>query len=180
MGLDRETTTFLDLGTGNGEMLFLLRENGGFKGRVVGVDYSPASIHLCRQIAMKKGYALGPSLRGGMEFTQWDIMNMAPPPQWIEGWDVVLDKGTFDAVSLSAETDGQGRRVCEGYREKAEGLVKKGGLLLVTSCNWTEEELKGWFGGRELEVVGRVEYPAFKFGGMTGQSVCSVCFRKKN
>lgn len=161
-------------------MLFLLREEGDFRGRVVGVDYAPASIQLCRQIAMKKGYALGPSFTGGMEFTQWDIMNVKPRPQWIEGWDVVLDKGTFDAISLSGETDGEGRRVCEGYRGKAEALVKKGGLLLVTSCNWTEEELKGWFEGGELEAIGRVEYPVFKFGGMTGQSVCTVCFRKKS
>ncbi|KAK4697590.1 EEF1A lysine methyltransferase 2, partial [Lecanoromycetidae sp. Uapishka_2] len=178
--LDKDETTFLDLGTGNGEMLFLLREEGGFKGRVVGVDYSHSSIQLCRQIATKRGYALGPSFRGGMEFTQWDIMNMKPRPQWIEGWDVVLDKGTFDAVSLSAEMDGEGRRICEGYRDKVEGLVKKSGLLLVTSCNWTEEELRGWFEGADLEVMGRVEYPVFKFGGMTGQSVCSVCFKKKS
>lgn len=159
-------------------MLFLLREEGGFKGRVVGVDYSHSSIQLCREIAMKKGYALGPSLKGGMEFTQWDIMDMKPRPQWVEGWDVVLDKGTFDAISLSEEVDEQGRRVVEGYRERVEGLVRKGGLLVVTSCNWTEEELRGWFEGGELEAVGRVEYPVFKFGGGTGQSVCTVCFRK--
>lgn len=128
---------------------------------------------------MKKGYALGPSFRGGMEFTQWDIMNMPPRPQWIGGWDVVLDKGTFDAVSLSEEMNGEGRRVVEGYREKVERLVRRGGLLVVTSCNWTERELRGWFEGGNLEVKGRVEYPVFKFGGVEGQSVCTICFRRR-
>lgn len=55
-------------------------------------------------------------------------------------------------------------------------------MVVVTSCNWTDEELNTWFCGEEsiLEVYGRVEYPVFKFGGQTGQSVCSVCFKKKS
>ena len=171
----------MDLGTGNGEMLFLLREEGKFAGRLVGVDYSEASIDLCRQLALRKGYPVGPSSEGrSLEFATWDIMRTPPRQEWIEGFDVVLDKGTFDAVSLSGEVDEQGRRICEGYRERVERLVKKGGYVLVTSCNWTEGELKEWFTGGELEVFGRVEYPTFKFGGQTGQSVCSVCFRRKS
>ena len=162
-------------------MLFLLREEGKFAGRLVGVDYSEASIDICRQLAIQKGYALGPGFDGrSLEFTIWDIMRTPPRPEWAEGFDVVLDKGTFDAVSLSGEVDEQGRRICEGYREQVERLVKKGGHVLVTSCNWTEEELGEWFTGGELEVFGRVEYPIFKFGGQTGQSVCSVCFKKKS
>ena len=161
-------------------MLFLLREEGKFAGRFIGVDYSEASIDLCRRLAIGKGYLLGPSFdgRGSLEFAIWDIMRTPPKQEWVEGFDVVLDKGTFDAVSLSGEVDEQGRRICEGYRERVERLVKKGGYVLVTSCNWTEEELGEWFTGGELEVFGRVEYPVFKFGGQTGQSVCSVCFKK--
>ena len=163
-------------------MLFLLREEGKFAGRLVGVDYSEASIDLCRQLAIQKGYPLGPGFDGGssLEFTAWDIMRIPPRQEWVESFDVVLDKGTFDAVSLSGEVDEQGRRICEGYRERVEMLVKKGGYVLVTSCNWTEDELGEWFTGGSLEVYGRVEYPTFKFGGQTGQSVCSVCFKKKS
>ena len=163
-------------------MLFLLREEGRFAGRLVGVDYSEASIDLCRQLAIQKGYPHGPGSdeRRSLEFTIWDIMRTPPKQEWVEGFDVVLDKGTFDAVSLSGEVDEQERRICEGYRERVEMLVKKGGYVLVTSCNWTEEELGEWFTGAGLEVYGRVEYPTFKFGGQTGQSVCSVCFKKKS
>lgn len=111
-----------------------------------------------------------------MEFKHWDIMG---GDEWMEGqFDVVLDKGTFDAVSLSDKMDGHGRRVCEGYREKVEGLVKNGGLLLVTSCNWTEQELREWFEGGELNFMDRIEYPTFRFGGSAGQSVSSVCFQR--
>lgn len=211
-------------------MLFRLREQGGFRGRMLGVDYSTASIELARRIAegkKKKNKKLeaeagvkqqakqeeeeeegdldvGP----GVEFQVWDILKDEADGLG-ETFDVVLDKGTFDAVSLSAELDGVGRRVCEGYRERVERLVKRdGGLLVVTSCNWTEEELRGWFeveggleggggggGGTErggggggerrgkgegrFEFEGRIEYPRFSFGGQTGQSVSSVCFRRK-
>ena len=162
-------------------MLFLLREEGKFAGKLVGVDYSEASIDLCRQLAIQEGYPLEPSSNGrSLEFAIWDIMRTPPRQEWVEGFDVVLDKGTFDAVSLSEEVDEQGKRICEGYRERVEMLVKKGGYVLVTSCNWTEEELAEWFTGGELDVFGRVEYPTFKFGGQTGQSVCSVCFKKKS
>jgi hypothetical protein len=125
------------------------------------------------------------------------------------GFDIVLDKGTFDAVSLSAEEvtedeeDGMAstsggmqergsrtvrRRVCEWYPMVARKLVRNGGFLVVTSCNWTEGELVRWFTGHEdgasddgdgLVVWDRIDYPKFRFGGGEGQGVCTVCFRKE-
>jgi len=191
LSLSKDTTTFLDLGTGNGEMLFLLREKGEFRGRMVGVDYSEQAVKLCKRVDLTKDMSGGGNdetgaeidrnnRRKGIEFETWDMMRDKPLSGWGEGFDVVLDKGTFDAVSLSAETDVEGKRIHEGYREKVESLAKKGGLVLVTSCNWTEEELKGWFEGGQLQAVGRVEYRVFSFGGQNGQSVCSVCFRRKS
>lgn len=151
-------------------MLFLLREEGGFAGRMMGLDYSAAGVELARRIAAAKPGA------GKVEFRVWDIMGAE---KWEGGeWDVVLDKGTFDAVSLSGEEDGRGRRLCEGYRQRVEGMVRRGGVLLVTSCNWTEQELKEWFEGGELLFEGRVEYPRFRFGGGTGQTISTVCFRR--
>lgn len=161
-------------------MLFLLREEAGFAGRMVGVDYSARSVELARGIAESKG------LGNCVGFEVWDILRQEPGA-WIreaeeggeEGFGVVLDKGTFDAISLSEELDGNGRRVCEGYKERVEGLVRRGGYLLVTSCNWTEEELRKWFEGGKFEFWGRIKYPSFAFGGRTGQSISSVCFRRK-
>lgn len=120
-----------------------------------------------------------------VEFEEWDVIDGSFETvlngEQAEGWDVVLDKGTFDAICLSDEKDSQGRRLCEGYRDRVLQLTKKGGIFLLTSCNWTETELKSWFerGDRQgFEVAGRVEYRSFSFGGVKGQTISTLCFRK--
>lgn len=181
-------------------MLSLLRDKGGFNAEsMVGVDYSAKSVELARR------------LWDGIRFEVWDVFGDFEEekggrrmPDWFpgQGFDIVLDKGTFDAVSLSSEEtavvvddDGGGgderkgsrviqRRVCERYPGIARKLVKKGGFLVVTSCNWTEEELVRWFTKDKEEhdrlvVWDRVEYPRFKFGGQEGQGVCTVCFKRE-
>ncbi|KAF2635750.1 methyltransferase-like protein-like protein 10 [Massarina eburnea CBS 473.64] len=173
-----QPTRFLDLGTGNGHLLFSLREDG-WMGGLVGVDYSAQSIALAHEVLRNKNLAQ----RSCVSFYEYDILaSTTSPPAWLAaGFDVVLDKGTFDAISLSAETDGNGHRICEGYREKVEGLVKQGGRFLITSCNWTEEELRGWFEGDESTLVyeDKVKYPSFRFGGKEGSSVCTLCFKRR-
>lgn len=171
--LSKEDTTFLDLGTGNGHLLFALREDG-WMGGMCGVDYSATSVKLAEEIRGSKGdeYA-------DITFSEFDILTHAPTPSLSFGFDLVLDKGTFDAICLSNETDAQGRRVCEGYKEKVVPLMKEGGRFLITSCNWTEEELMGWFEGGELRCVGKVKYPSFRFGGREGSSVVTLCFQRK-
>lgn len=165
---------FLDLGTGNGHLLFALREDG-WEGEMVGVDYSEVSVRLAEEIRASKGADVE-----DVGFRVFDILKGEPEAEWLgEGFDVVLDKGTFDAISLSEEVDAQGRRIVESYREKVEKLVKKGGRFLITSCNWTEDEVKGWFEGGELEYEDRAAYPSFTFGGKTGSSVCTLCFKRR-
>lgn len=183
--------SILDLGTGNGSMLTLLREEGGFSGPMVGVDYSVKSIELARRLA---GQGEGDE---GIRFEVWDILDprheedirsgvFGKKVDWFPfeqgGFDIVLDKGTFDAVSLSAE--GGSKRICEKYPGVALGLVRKGGFLIITSCNWTESELVSWFtagdhgDGDCFTVYDRVEYPKFRFGGQEGQGVCTICFQR--
>ena len=177
LNLDVSSTSFLDLGTGNGELLYLLRDEGDFEGKMLGLDYSPNSIKLARQIASVKGHAPD----DGLAFEVWDLMHDERRPEWSQDFDVVLDKGTFDAISLSAETDAGGQRICEGYRAKVEPFVKPGGLFLVTSCNWTETELRSWFEGvgSSLKLLAKIKYPSFTFGGQTGQSITSLCFQRQ-
>ncbi|GAO16415.1 hypothetical protein UVI_02047800 [Ustilaginoidea virens] len=175
-GLPRSSASILDLGCGNGSMLLALRA-GDWTGRALGADYSPQSVALARQVAAAE--ALG---GGGdcppLEFREWDIMS-GPYAAVLDGaqesgWDVVLDKGTFDAVCLSGEKI-QDRRLCELYCARVLPLVKKGGVLLVTSCNWTEDELTRWF----QREGGGVDYPSFSFGGVKGQTISTLCFRKE-
>lgn len=219
----------LDLGTGNGSMLALLRKRGGYRGRLVGVDYSRQSVELARELQRVKGHSAyhsdsedededededaegeeqaeaepesenGAGSETPIQFEEWDILGskaglsetglggVVPDeslswfPYGDGGFDVVLDKGTFDAVSLA--DDAKTSRVCERYPDIARRLVKRGGFLIVTTCNWTEEELVHWFtgdrtSGDRLTVWGRVEYPVFRFGGHEGQGVCTVCFQR--
>ncbi|KAL4890759.1 methyltransferase domain-containing protein [Aspergillus ambiguus] len=214
--------SILDLGTGNGSMLALLRTRGGFAGPMVGVDYSPRSVELARELQRLKIHSAYLADEDGdaeeavdtdIRFEEWDILHAtdalsdaasagnAPSLDWFPytqgGFDIVLDKGTFDAVSLSdevveEETEDAAaapkravrRRVCERYPGIARRLVRPGGFVVVTSCNWTEEELVAWFTRAEdgvqdrLAVWGRVEYPRFRFGGKEGQGVCTVCFQR--
>lgn len=166
-------TCFLDLGTGNGHLLFALREEN-WMGRLVGVDYSTKSVQLADTIRNTKG-----DKYSDIAFHEWDVLSQ-PAGIWLgQGFDVVLDKGTFDAICLSQDLDAQGRRVCEGYKARVEPLLKQGGRFLITSCNWTEEELRDWFDNGGLIFDGRVNYPRFTFGGKTGSSVVTLCFRKR-
>ena len=213
--LSRTRTSFLDLGTGNGSILRLLRRRG-WRGAMVGADYCAESVELARQLE-KSGSAVqsdddeeseaesdaeedkteepdADAAAPPIAFHEYDILHSdssdAPwRPTAPEGFDVVLDKGTFDAVSLSPDMDTRGRRACDGYAAAVLPLVRPGGGLLVTSCNWTEEELVQWFVRRPVgaaaavpsdgfEVCGRVAYPRFRFGGREGQSVVGVCFRR--
>jgi SAM-dependent methyltransferase len=192
--ITKDNCTFLDLGTGNGHFLFRLREggdsqgeeedgSGAWRGRMLGVDYSEKSVEFARRIAGDKGFGAGTRERE-VEFRWWDLMSQIPVGVVLgggneKGWDVVLDKGTFDAISLSEEKDASGRRICEGYKKRVVPLIREGGILLVTSCNWTEEELAAWFQGGELEYADIIKYKSFSFGGKKGQTISSVCFRKR-
>lgn len=178
---DARASSFLDLGTGNGHMLFTLRGEEEWMGEMVGVDYSPPSVELARRIAVQR--ELEPDIR----FEDWDLLAhepCGPRPDWMleGGFDVVLDKGTFDAISLMPKDAATGQHPCETYRRVVAPLVRKEGWMVVTSCNWTKEELIGWLAGDGeggLEYVREARYPTFKFGGKTGQSIVSVAFRRR-
>ncbi|OCF31227.1 hypothetical protein I316_07196 [Kwoniella heveanensis BCC8398] len=73
-----------------------------------------------------------------------------------EKWDLVLDKGTYDALCLSDEgiEEEGGRLPSQVYPEKIAKLVEEAGFFLITSCNFTEEEIKARY-----TKVGLGEYP---------------------
>ena len=74
--LEKSCTTFLDLGTGNGHMLFELRAEG-WTGRMVGVDYSAQSVELCRKILRQRRDTAEEEHRCAyedVEFEEYDII----------------------------------------------------------------------------------------------------------
>lgn len=178
-------------------MLFQLRLTE-FNGPMLGLDYSRQSIELAGSLARLYKNSNVPARVSSCPTIQFEVMDLirddaTTQPWWSaeeggEGFDLVLDKGTFDAISLSSDiitttSNGKEHRICDLYPGKASQLVKPGGYLLVTSCNWTEEEVVRWFttageGMTKLEVYGTIKYPKFKFGGQEGQGVASVCFKR--
>jgi EEF1A lysine methyltransferase 2 len=182
----------LDVGTGNGSTLFSLRLDGGFTGPMVGIDYSKQSIDLARE-HWRRLRASHSIENEDMSYEVFDVIHDDPKQaSWWKpestGFDLVLDKGTFDAISLSSETaqlpDGQAKMVFEMYPEKVAALIRPGGYFLITSCNWTQDEVVKWFTkdamAGVLVVFHVIRYPAYKFGGQTGQGVVSICFKKRD
>lgn len=156
---------------------------------MLGIDYSATSIKLARQIEWRKSQERSDKeaveSSTPVSFEEHDILSRTLPSHMMcGGFDVVLDKGTFDAISLSSERDVAGRHICETYCSFVKPLIRDGGLFIITSCNWTEIELLAWFGSRDASEAGtfklkdRIKYPKFTFGGQTGQSVVTLCFEK--
>lgn len=162
-----------DLGTGNGHLLFQLHEEG-LRGELVGVDYSETSVAFAQQIAQDKNL--------DVSFAQSDLLLENDPfiASHAAHFNLVLDKGTLDAIALNDTKYANGKLGIEVYPTNVAKLVAKEGILLITSCNFTEEELvslitkEGFF-----EKCGRINYPVFEFGGNKGSTICSVAFIRK-
>ncbi|RKP24989.1 S-adenosyl-L-methionine-dependent methyltransferase [Syncephalis pseudoplumigaleata] len=176
----------VDLGCGNGHLLLTLAE-AGFT-RLMGVDYSPAAIALASAVAEER------ALTDTIRYEQLDLLTLVDAAataadaehraRWRGRFHVVLDKGTYDAISLhpdqKAARDEGKAGPADHYVDAAAHLLddSETGLLLITSCNWTQDELVHRFHKRFV-YYGHVHYPTFTFGGATGQSISTVAFRKR-
>jgi hypothetical protein len=141
------------------------------------VDYVAASVELSREVAAAAGL---PQLR----FQEDDVLSSALPDA---SADLVVDKGTLDAIGLAA--DGAVART--RYAATVARLLPPGGLLVITSCNATADELAAEFTAAGVSSgegaplppafaeVERVRtYPVFRFGGHEGTRVATVAFRR--
>ncbi|KAI7904353.1 S-adenosyl-L-methionine-dependent methyltransferase [Cokeromyces recurvatus] len=158
----------VDLGCGNGHLLIELHE-AGYKS-LHGIDYSESAIQLATSIASERQLAI-----------TYQTVDFLSNPQWFQQqYDLVLDKGTYDAISLHPDQIKAKQEGVPGPREKyIEAVYKmikpKSGLFLITSCNWTKEELIENF-KQYFRYHSNVKYPVFQFGGHTGSKICTVAF----
>ncbi|KAG2018019.1 chaperone, variant 2 [Coprinopsis cinerea AmutBmut pab1-1] len=202
-----DNPTILEVGSGNGTLLFGLHEAGYGPTLLAGIDYSMGAVKLARGIAVQKtkeGRDEEDEDEAGEEvekesgkagadqilFDQCDFLEDTPLalPIHSEGakrerktgvWDLLLDKGTYDAIALG-EKDEQGRSPAVRYPGRVVRLLKPGGIFLITSCNFIEDELKASFCTQETGLVyhSNVRHPTFTFGGHSGSSVVTVAFQK--
>ncbi|XP_009360015.2 EEF1A lysine methyltransferase 2-like [Pyrus x bretschneideri] len=166
----------LDIGTGNGLLLQELSKQGFSD--LTGTDYSEGAIDLARSLADRDGLP-------NIKFLVDDILETKLERQF----QLVVDKGTLDAIGL--HPDGSTKRVI--YWDSVSRLVASGGLLVITSCNSTKDELVQEvesFNQRNATQVHETRkdppkfqylshvrtYPTFMFGGSVGSRVATVAF----
>lgn len=58
-------------------------------------------------------------------------------------------------------------------------MLENDGLLIITSCNWTEIELCKAFDSKFVKHS-VIPAPTFRFGGQVGSVVTSIVFKKLN
>jgi SAM-dependent methyltransferase len=151
--------------------------------KLLGVDYVPAAVELSRSVAGGAGVTCArfqvrtqgcPSaLAVHARFQEDDVLNSALTSESV---DLAVDKGTFDAVGLAAD----GARARVRYLASVARLLPPAGLLVVTSCNSTADELTAEFcaAGLFAEHERVKTYPVFRFGGREGCRVCTVAFAR--
>ncbi|XP_010528516.1 PREDICTED: protein-lysine N-methyltransferase mettl10 [Tarenaya hassleriana] len=184
------TWNVLDIGTGNGLLLHELAKQGFSD--LTGTDYSEGAIELAQRLAQRDGLP-------NISFLVDDILETKLDRQF----KLVMDKGTLDAIGL--HPDGPVKRIM--YWDSVSKLVAPGGILVVTSCNNTKDELIEEvenFNVRKnnlsrdpteapssnseastrfdlpFEYLSHVRtYPTFMFGGSVGSRVATVAFLRK-
>uniref|UniRef100_UPI0037E88A08 EEF1A lysine methyltransferase 2 isoform X2 n=2 Tax=Semicossyphus pulcher TaxID=241346 RepID=UPI0037E88A08 len=157
-----ENAAILDIGTGNGAFLVELAQHG--YRNLTGIDYSPASVELARNILQAEDLKDVP-------VKEVDFLNCQGE---LKDFDVCIDKGTFDAISLNPDKTKEGKKL---YVQALKDVLKDEGLFAITSCNWTKEQLLDRF-SEGFEFVQELPTPKFQFGGKTGNSVTALIFKR--
>jgi SAM-dependent methyltransferase len=163
--------SILEVGSGNGTLLFGLFDSGYDPLTLHGIDYSPGAVKLSAEIAKSRGGS-------AITFCECDFLTNDPStPQniqrerrnEIEVWNLLLDKGTYDAIALG-EKDEKGYSPAVKYPSRVTRLLRPGGYFLITcksslsalaarnfnfgiACNFTEDELKASFETEDTDLV---------------------------
>ncbi|KAL6993983.1 hypothetical protein U1Q18_012093 [Sarracenia purpurea var. burkii] len=180
---DLSSWSVLDVGTGNGLLLQELAKQGFSD--LTGTDYSEGAIELAQNLADRDRFT-------NIKFLVDDVLETKLESKY----QLVMDKGTLDAIGL--HPDGPIKRIM--YWHSVSRFVVPGGILVITSCNSTKDELMqevdnfnrrvsasqdtGTLGDQEaggslppFRYLDHVRsYPAFMFGGSVGSRVTTVAF----
>ncbi|KAF5958413.1 hypothetical protein HYC85_005638 [Camellia sinensis] len=172
---DLSSWSVLDIGTGNGSQI---------SPELITVK---ELIDLARNLADRGGFT-------NIKFLVDDVLETKLERKY----KLVIDKGTLDAIGL--HPDGPIKRIM--YWDSVSRLVASDGILVITSCNSTKDELVQEVDnfnqrrvGASQEAAGTItdqeagrdpplfrfldhvrSYPTFMFGGSEGSRVTTVAF----
>lgn len=132
---------------------------------LTGVDYSEEGIELSTKIAKDQNH--------NIEFKVADLLS-ADSISSLGRFKICHDKGTYDAVSLMESP----KEKCAAYTQSVSNLMEPDGLFIITSCNFTEDELIESFAGTFIKHAS-IPTQVFRFGGKTGNIVTSIVFKKQ-
>ncbi|XP_069095228.1 EEF1A lysine methyltransferase 2 isoform X3 [Pleurodeles waltl] len=104
------------------------------------------------------------------------VADFLSAPEELLGFDLCVDKGTLDAISLDPNCAAKKR---QEYLASLRRVLKDNGHFVITSCNWTREELICQF-AEGFTFLEELPTPKFSFGGRTGSSVTALVFQKKH
>ncbi|CRK87717.1 CLUMA_CG001507, isoform A, partial [Clunio marinus] len=154
--------SIIDLGTGNGMMLIELSLEGYTN--LTGIDYSENGIELAQKIAKDQNHTIN--------YKVADLLSDAL--EVLGKFKVCHDKGTYDAISLM-ENAMEKRSI---YMKNVANLMNDDGLFIITSCNFTEDELIESFNEVFVKEA-LIPTQTFRFGGKIGSVVTSIVLKKK-
>ncbi|KAI6170113.1 Methyltranfer-dom domain-containing protein [Aphelenchoides besseyi] len=161
-----KSSRIIDLGCAGGSILKKLHSRGFTS--LCGADYSEKAIELARESSTDLG----------IDYQVADLAADQTPVELCGRFDCVLDKGTWDAMSLSRESkiEAYRRTIVELFDQQNDSVDR---FFVLISCNFTVDELKSQF-LCDTRLRFHCELPSkqrFTFGGKSGQTTSGIVFR---
>ena len=190
-GITRESKVF-DIGCGNAAALVYLAKEYGFSD-LTGADYSEPGVELAKKVVAKHEETKDNSTILLFDMTDLDSLYTRQTSGKELKYDVLYDKGTFDAICLNADKSMRAR-----YIATVVALMKETSYFIITSCNWTQAELLQMFEPlsthesraaehaplaglhpttARLQQFKSLKHPEFSFGGKSGSTVATLAFK---
>lgn len=181
-----DSINIIDVGCGNAFLLTTLIEKSiellpkttVDRLRLSGIDYSANAIELSKKFVESEGK------NNQIDLQQCDFLDLDQIQRLYPGtkFDFIVDKGTFDAICLlNGDSIDQVR---EKYERSVLALSRSGTILIIASCNHSEDELMSVFkqtSGIEdhlySRLLHRIETPKIKFGGQEGSQVTCLVIK---
>jgi SAM-dependent methyltransferase len=189
-GIRHFKSRVLDIGCGNAAALVYLAKEYGFE-QLTGIDYSEPGIGLAKKIVAKDEATQNINLQVVDLMDLELLFNNITQAEADYKFDLLFDKGTFDAICLNEDKSMRNK-----YVAAVVAMMKPTSYFVITSCNWTQSEVIPMFESMStfdtrakehtalaslapsssLKLFKTLKQPEFSFGGRSGSTVATVAF----